>query len=624
MSTTSRVEDLKTAMIRPAIPASLCRGKSYFKKEQRMPERKMSTTSPNRGGKQQQADGSRIEKALSGSHNRTAPVSVPKPLFSASQKRDDVNVRSKRPDGDETRCTASEKALSDSETRYRRLFETAQDGILILDARTGSITDVNPFLVKLLDYSREEFLGKELWDIGLFKDIGASKAAFRELQQKQYVRYENLPLKTRDGRSINVEFVSNVYGENGKKVIQCNVRDITQRKLAERSEQQLRQAQKMEAVGELAGGIAHDFNNLLGVILGYCEILEEQSDLAAASRKMIVEIHNAGIWAKDLTRNLLAFSRRQLLRPVFLDLNATVDRIATILNRLIGDDIELVCVLSRDLGTVKADPSQVQQVLMNLALNARDAMPRGGKVTISTADVEVDETYAGQQTFSKLGSYVTLTVSDTGVGMDKVTQSRMFEPFFSTKEAGKGTGLGLSTVYGIVKQSGGSISAYSEPGHGTTFKIYFPRCEEAPAVIPQEKAAPLRCGSETILLVDDAAPLRKLTRRLLEDCGYTVFDAGDAVEAIRMAGQYKGPLPLMITDVVMPGLSGPDLAKRLTPSRPEMRVLYTSGYIDDAIASPAVRGPQYAFLDKPFSRDALVRKVRELLDSPISHHRNEI
>jgi two-component system, cell cycle sensor histidine kinase and response regulator CckA len=331
-----------------------------------------------------------------------------------------------------------------------------------------------------------------------------------------------------------------------------------------------------------------------------------------------------GIWAKDLTRNLLAFSRRQLLQPVFLDLNATVDHIATMLNRLIGDDIELVCVLCRDLGTVKADPSQVQQVLMNLALNARDAMPRGGKVTISTANVEIDETYAGQQLFSKPGSYVTLTVSDTGIGMDKVTQSRMFEPFFSTKEAGKGTGLGLSTVYGIVKQSGGSISAYSEPGHGTTFKIYFPRREEAPAVIPQEKAAPLRGGSETILLVDDAAPLRKLTRRLLEDCGYTVFDAGDAVEAIRMAGQHEGPLPLMITDGVMPGLSGPDLAKRLAPSRPETRVLYTSGYIDDAIVSPAALGPRCAFLEKPFSRDALVRKVRELLDSPISPHDNEI
>ncbi len=587
-----------------------------------MAERKTGTTSSNRGDKPMRPDGSTPESRLQpGALNRTGPVPVPPLLFSASPKGEDRrSVRSKGPDGDMTRGTASGEALRDSETRYRRLFETAQDGILILDARTGSITDVNPFLVKLLDYSREEFLGKELWDIGLFKDVEASKAAFRELQAKQYVRYEDLPLKTKAGRSINVEFVSNVYGVNGKKVIQCNIRDITQRKLAERSEQQLRQAQKMEAVGELAGGIAHDFNNLLGVILGYCEILEEQSDLAAPNREMIVEIHNAGLWAKDLTHNLLAFSRRQVLQPVYLDLNATVDRIATLLNRLIGEDIELVSVLGRDLGTVKADPSQVQQVLMNLALNARDAMLHGGKITISTANVEVDESCAGQQPLTKPGSYVMLTVSDTGIGMDKKTQSRMFEPFFSTKEAGKGTGLGLSTVYGIVKQSGGTISAHSKPGRGTTFNIHFPRCEELPAVVPQEKAAPLRGGSETILLVDDAVPLRKLTRRLLEDCGYTVLDAGDAVEAIRMAERYKGPLPLMIADVVMPGLSGPDLAKSLALARPETRVLYTSGYIDDAIVSLAVLGPDYAFLEKPFGRDALVRKVRELLDSPIAQN----
>jgi two-component system, cell cycle sensor histidine kinase and response regulator CckA len=589
-----------------------------------MAQRKTSTTSSNRDDEQTQGEGSRIEKGLPpGTLNRNAPISVPPPLSSVYRKGNGLPLRTK-PLGKGTSRTASEEALRDSETRYRRLFETAQDGILILDARTGSITDVNPFLVKLLDYSREEFLGKELWDIGLFKDIPASKAAFRELQAKQYVRYENLPLKTRDGRSINVEFVSNVYGENDKKVIQCNIRDITKRKLAERSEEQLLQAQKMEAVGELAGGIAHDFNNLLGVILGYCEILEEQADLSAPNRKMIVEIHNAGIWAKDLTHNLLAFSRRQVLQPVFLDLNATVDLIATMLNRLIGDDIELVSVPGRDLGTVKADPSQLQQVLMNLALNARDAMPHGGQITIATANVEVDETYAGQYPFTKPDSYVMLTVSDSGIGMDKVTQSRMFEPFFSTKEAGKGTGLGLSTVYGIVQQSGGSISADSEPGHGTTFKIYFPRFEEIATVIPQEKAAPLRGGSETILLVDDAAPLRKLTRRLLEDCGYTVLEAGDAVEAVHMAGRHKGPLPLMITDVVMPGLSGPDLAKKLATARPETRVLYTSGYIDDAIASPAMMGPQGAFLEKPFSRDALVRKVRELLDSPRSPFPQEI
>ena len=508
-------------------------------------------------------------------------------------------------------------ALKDSEIRYRRLFETAQDGILILNARTGLITDVNPFLEKLLDYSHEEFLGKELWEIGMFQDIKASKAAFRELKAKQYVRYDDLPLKTKGGQSINVEFVSNVYQESSKKVIQCNVRDITKRKHAERSEQQLQQTQKMEAVGQLAGGVAHDFNNLLGVILGYCDILQAQLDLSEPSRKMIVEIHHAGTSAKDLTRHLLAFSRRQVLQPVFLDLNATVNHVDTMLSRLIGDDVELVSVLGRGLGTIKADPIQVEQVLMNLAVNARDAMPEGGRITIETANVEIDETYARLYPATKPGLYVRLTVSDTGIGMDKETQSRIFEPFFSTKEAGKGTGLGLSTVFGIVKQSAGTISVYSEPGHGTTFKIHFPRCKEAPVGIPQEKAAPLRGGSETILLVDDAAPLRGLTRRLLEGCGYTVLDSGDPAEAMRMAGEHEGPLPLLITDVMMPGFSGPVLAERLGAARPETRVLYTSGFADGTSVPHGVAGRDCAFLEKPFTRDDLVRKVRELLDAPI-------
>lgn len=511
-----------------------------------------------------------------------------------------------------------EQALRDSEARYRRLFETAQDGILILDVKTGLITDVNPFLIKLLDYSREEFLGKALWDIGLFKDIEASKAAFRELQAKQYVRYEDLPLKTKGGRSINVEFVSNVYRVNSETVIQCNIRDITKRKYAEQSEQQVRQTQKMEALGQLAGGVAHDFNNLLGVILGYCEILEEQLDLNESTRNMIGKIHHAGTCAKDLTRHLLAFGRRQLLLPVCLDLNTTVNRIETMLSRLIGDDVELVSVPGGDLGTIRADPNQVEQVLMNLAVNARDAMPQGGKITIETANVEVDEVYARQHPSTRPGPYVLLTVSDTGTGMDMETQSRIFEPFFSTKEAGKGTGLGLSTVFGIVKQSDGAISVTSEPGHGTTFKILFPRCQEMAVPIQPEKTMELRGGSETILLVEDAGPLRELTRRILEDCGYTVLDSGDPEEAIRIADQHKGLLPLMITDVVMPGISGPVLAERFAAARPGTRVLYTSGYADEAAVQHSVLGPKCAFLEKPFTRDALVRKVREVLDSPLS------
>lgn len=563
-----------------------------------------------------QPDGPQIVKRPPPEALDTTPAEPdPAPLFSGART---VGIWSRRKADNIGKRTRSEEALQDSEARYRRLFEAAQDGILILDAETGLITDVNPFLVKLLGYSHEEFLGKELWEIGLFKDIEASKNAFRELQAKHYVRYRDLPLETKTGLAINVEFVSNVYGVNDKKVIQCNIRDITKRVYAERSEQQLRQAQKMEAVGQLAGGVAHDFNNLLGVILGYCEILEDQLDLPEPTRrKMIVEIHNAGTSARDLTRHLLAFSRRQVSQPVFLDLNATVDRVQAILNRLIGDDIELVSVLSHDLGTIKADPSQVEQVLMNLAVNARDAMSQGGKITIGTANLEIDDTYVRQHPYTKPGPYVVLTVSDTGVGMDKKTQSHIFEPFFSTKEVGKGTGLGLSTVFGIVKQSSGTIGVYSEPGHGTTFKIHFPRCEQAPVVIQPEKEAPVRGGSETILLVDDAAPLRGLTRRLLEDCGYTVLESGDPVAAIGMAAQHQGPLPLMITDVVMPGLSGPVLAEKLAAARPEMRVLYTSGYADDEVAQHGMVTTDCAFLEKPFTRDALVRRVRELLDLAI-------
>ena len=331
---------------------------------------------------------------------------------------------------------------------------------------------------------------------------------------------------------------------------------------------------------------------------------------------MVVEIHDAGSCAKDLTRQLLAFGRRQVMQPVFLDLNATVNRITSMLSRLIGDDVELVSALGLGLGTIKADPGQVEQVLMNLVVNARDAMPQGGKVTIKTANVEINEPYARQHPSTKAGPYAMLSVTDTGVGMDKETQSHIYEPFFSTKEAGKGTGLGLSTVFGIVKQSAGTIRVHSLPGQGTTFKIYFPRCEEAAAVLAVKAETPLRGGTETILLVEDAAALRGLTRRLLQDCGYTVLDSGDPAEALRMAAQQPGPLPLMITDVVMPGLSGPVLAAKLAAARPETKVLYTSGYADDAVAQHAVLGPNCAFLEKPFTRDALVRKVRELLDSP--------
>ena len=414
-----------------------------------------------------------------------------------------------------------------------------------------------------------------------------------------------------------MEFVSNVYRVNRKKVIQCNIRDITARRRAERSEQLTQQAQKMETVGQLTGGIAHDFNNHLAVILGYCEMLEDQPDLSGPARKMVMDIHRAGTSAKDLIGHLLAFSRLQVLHPVTLDLNATVNRLHSMLSRLIGDEVELVSVPGSDLGTIQADPIQIEQVLMNLAINSRDAMPHGGRITIETANVETPEEGSDElgsaDPSAKLGPCVTLAVSDTGVGMDKETQARVFEPFFSTKEAGKGTGLGLSTVFGIVKQSAGAICVNSQPGDGTTFKVYFPRCEAAASASQRAKDAPPLGGSETILLVDDADALRGLMRQLLECCGYTVLDTGQPSEALRIAEQHPGPLHLMITDVMMPGLADPDSPINSLQSG-RKRGLYTSGCSADAVFKPGVHAPDRAFLEKPFKRNDLARKVREVLD----------
>jgi two-component system cell cycle sensor histidine kinase/response regulator CckA len=511
--------------------------------------------------------------------------------------------------------TRAGQALIDSEARYRRLFEAAQDGILILNPKTGVIVDVNPFLIKLLGYPRSYFLGKALWEIGLFSDIEASRNAFQELKDKRHVRYEDLPLKSKDGQAINVEFVSNVYGVKSKQVMQCNIRDITARKRIEQSGQRLLQAQKMEAVGQLAAGVAHDFNNLLQVILGYGEILQQRQDLPESILKMVAKIQDAGTSAKNLTQRLLAFTRQQVLEPVLMDLNESVVHIRMLLGGLIGADIELENLLGHDLGTIEADPHQIEQVLMNLAINARDAMPEGGKIIFETTNIEVGEAYDSQQVRMKPGRYVMLTVRDTGAGMDSETQTHAFDPFFTTKATDHGTGLGLSTVFSIVKQSGGAISVYSELNHGTTFTIHFPRRDEAPIALRRERTAPLRGGTETILLVDDAPSLRKLLRILLETRGYTVLDSGDPWEALRMARDHKGPLPLMITDINMPGLNGHVLAERLAVDRPETRVIYTSGDSDDADVRHDVLG-HHAFLEKPFSSDDLVGKVREILDSP--------
>jgi len=841
----------------------------------------------------------------------------------------------------------AEHALVTSETRYRRLFEAAHEGILILDAANGEIVDVNPFLSELTGYSHADFLGKNLWEISLFKDIAASKESFTVLQDKVHVWYEDLPLKTKDGRQIEVEFASNVYLVDGQRVIQCNVRDITPRKRSqardqftrdllellnyqgtgsdqirsilqlvkertgveavgirlkegddfpyletigfpdhfvqmerhlcardregnvvrdsegnpvlecmcgnvlrcrtnpklpffteggsfwsncttellastteedrqahtrnrcngegyesvaliplrnnetiigllhlndhqrnrfdlemihffegigasigvafarkraerelqeskklieavvenvplmvflkdaddlrfvvfnragedllgydckdllgksdldlfppeqaahfmakdrevlaegvpldipeepiqtakkgtrllhtrkvcikgsdgltkyllgisediterkqaeqkrENLEDQLRASQKMEAIGSLAGGVAHDFNNLLSVILSYIGFAMESVPKGDPLLADLIEVKNAGERAAVLTRQLLAFSRKQVLQPSVLDVNGVAAGLEKMLRRILGEDIDLVQVLEPELGRVMADQGQIEQVLMNLVVNARDAMPMGGKLTIETANVELDEEWVSRHVGLKAGSYVQISVSDTGCGMDEPTSARIFEPFFTTKEKGKGTGLGLSMVYGIVQQSDGSILVYSEPGRGTTFRIYLPRDHSTgtkPASVSQVLAR-RATGTETVLVVEDEEALRKVILRALVAAGYTVMMANDGDEALQVCERHTGELHLVLTDVVMPRMSGNELARRLAEKRPTTRVLYMSGYTENAISHHGILDEGTHFLAKPFSVTGLLQKVREVLDTGIT------
>jgi len=383
----------------------------------------------------------------------------------------------------------------------------------------------------------------------------------------------------------------------------------------EKMELQMRAAQRMETVGRLAGGVAHDFNNLLTVIQGYARFLHDDFREGDPAREDTDAILNAAERAARLTSQLLAFSRRQVQELRVVNLNEMVAELDKMLRRLIAEDIELVTKLSPDLGRVKVDITQMEQVLMNLVVNARDAMSGGGKLTIETSEAQLEETYgAAKNVEVPPGHYVMLAVTDTGTGMDKETQSQIFEPFFTTKEKSKGTGLGLSTVYGIVKQSGGYIWVYSEPGQGTTFKIYLPLVEEeATREASSRPAADLR-GSETILVVEDDEPVRKVAVRILQRHGYQVLEAGNGGDALLLCEQHDGPIHLTLTDIVMPQMSGRELAKRLAAVRPEMRVIFSSGYTDNAVAHHGVLDEGTVFLQKPFSSDALVRKVREILD----------
>jgi PAS domain S-box-containing protein len=510
------------------------------------------------------------------------------------------------------------EVMQDSEKRYRRLFESAQDGILILDADTGKVVDVNPFLTHLLGYSHDQFCGKYIWEIGAFKDIAASKDAFNVLQNNEYIRYDDLPLETHDGQSVAVEFVSNVYLVDHVKVIQCNIRDITahKRDIAEnlRLTEQLQQNRKMEAIGQLAGGVAHDFNNMLTVIIGYTELALNKVDPSLPLHANLDEVLKAAYRSADITRQLLAFARKQTIAPVVLDLNLTVEKILSLIRRLIGENIYLAWIPGKSLGHVKMDPIQVDQILANLCVNARDAIASVGKITIETTNAVFDDSYCAEHDGYFAGEYVMLAVSDDGCGMNKDQLDQIFEPFYSSKAIGQGTGLGLSTVYGVVKQNKGFINVNSEQGKGTTFKIYLTRHAEQVITTQEAHAGKIPRGNgETVLLVEDELAILNLGRMMLEKSGYLVLAAGRPSEAITLAEQHAGEIQLLITDVVMPEMNGRILAEHVQSICPDIKKLFMSGFTADVIAHQGVLDEGVNFIQKPFSLQQFAVKVHEVL-----------
>ncbi|MGO9481815.1 MAG: PAS domain S-box protein [Candidatus Kryptoniota bacterium] len=629
------------------------------------------------------------------------------------------------------------EALLDSERRYRRLFESAKDGILILDGHTGKVVDVNPFLLNLLGYSHDALCGKHIWEIGLLKDIAASKEAFRTLQENEFIRYDDLPLETSEGKAISVEFVSNVYFVDHAKVIQCNIRDITARKRNEDSAEtehkrlmsaieqvaesvvitdangniqfvnpafeevtgysrveaigqnprilksgeqdklfyrnlwetisggrtwsgrivnrrkdgtiyteeatispvrdssgrivnyvavkreitdelrmsaQIQQSQKMEAVGILAGGVAHDYNNMLGVILGYTERALKKVDATHPLHDDLEAIYKAAKHSADITRQLLTFARKQTIVPIVLDLNQNVENMLVMIQRLIGEDIQLSWLPEDGLWPIKMDPIQFDQILANLCVNARDAISGVGKVTLEARNLIFDEDYCAHHAGITAGEYVLLAVSDNGSGMDKHTLDQIFEPFFTSKDVGQGTGLGLSIVYGIVKQNNGFISVRSEPGEGTTFSVYLPRYPGQLLDDRREMTEEIPFGrGETVMIVEDEPSLLTMARIILEDLGYRVLAASTPGEAIKLAEENADKIQLAITDVIMPDMNGRELAEKLQSLYPSLRILFMSGYTSDAIARRDVLDEGVNFIQKPFSTKDLAFRVREAL-----------
>jgi len=634
------------------------------------------------------------------------------------------------------RTWTMDQALRASELSYRRLFEAAQDGILLLDVDTGRITDVNHFLIELLGFSHEEMVGKTVGELSPFKDTVSNRTMLEELQERGYVRYEDLPLEARDGRKIAVEFVSNVYQVGDEEVIQCNIRDITARKRAEESharlamaveqspeaivitdirgtilfanpafektsgyscaealgqnpsilksgshdaefyrrmwdclrggkvweghfinrrkdgelfeenatispvrdatgaivnyvavkrdvtremqlEVQLRQSQKMESIGQLADGIAHDFNNILGATLMHLGLLQQSSELTMGTKQSLREIEKETVRAANLTRQLLLFSRKQSLKTRTLDMNEIINDLLKMLRRLLSENIEFIFHGSSDKAWVNVDVGMVEQVVMNLCLNARDAMPKGGNLTLVTTLVDIENSLAGPHPDARPGRFVCLSVTDTGCGMDKSVLERIFEPFFTTKDEGKGTGLGLASVYRIVNQHQGWVEVESELELGSSFLVYLPAGTKPldALVIPHHKDE-IKGGGETILLVEDDLPVRRMASLSLRKFGYAVLEAGNGQEALNVWREHHEKIEMLFTDMVMPGgMTGLDLAVRLKKEKNSLMIILSTGYRAELAESPLISGQEIPCLQKPYPGAVLAKMVRRCLDS---------
>jgi PAS domain S-box-containing protein len=517
-----------------------------------------------------------------------------------------LRVERRRAEKDIARLNAE---LEEALAWQRHIFEGSRDAVFVTDVQARFVA-VNGAATEMTGYSREELLGMGIPDLHEEPDLAAYRAFHQRILGGEQILSE-APIRKKDGSKVAVEFNNRLVTIGGQRFMHTAGRDITKRK---QLEAQLVQAQRMEAVGRLAGGVAHDFNNLLTVIQGYGELLAKSLEGDPEKRESMGEIVKAAERAAALTRQLLAFSRRQVLEMRVLDLGAVVADTEKMLRRLIGEDVEVVVVRPARLGHVKADPGQIEQVLLNLAVNSRDAMPGGGRLTLELADVNLEAPFAASHDSIPSGRYVVVSVRDTGSGMDAETLVHIFEPFFTTKEKGKGTGLGLAMVYGIVRQSGGFVDVVSAPGAGTTIRVYLPRSDArtTSGIRPRVSS---RSGSETVLVVEDEAAVRNLVRAVLERKGYVVLAAQDGAAALELADKHAGVIHVLLTDLVMPGMNGRDLAERVRARRPTIKVLFMSGYTADVPAEIGTEGGP-AFLSKPFNELALTVKLREVLDTP--------